>query len=215
VSDAGAFVEVVTFPKGYRQAEHDLFGSLLRTAAHDAKKSRQGELSAASNDVRCLTWVFEDGENGGVVCCSQFEADAIPEGVVAWFSGSADDGVVTVRIAYKHPKAMLPGRVVDNYLGKYASAVPKNPTWHHDWETKDLEKWVELLGTHKDDLVMLQACGAYLTRYDKRSFGLLDALKKRDDPAAYSQALDGVVERLGQVAAERKATARAPGQRGE
>lgn len=58
---------------------------------------------------------------------------------------------------------------------------------------------------YKNDVPLLQAGAAYLTRYDRRSFGLLDALRNRDDAAVFSAALDGVVVRMNQAIAERKA----------
>jgi hypothetical protein len=214
VIDGGAFVEVVTFPKGYRYAAHDLFGSLLRTAAYDEKVSGLGDLSAAANKVRCSPWEYADGGNGGNICYVPVDGGQVQKGVVGWFREVSGDQVITVVIAYQHPRGDLPGQVIDNYLHEYPSEVPAQPTWHLDWETKDLEKWVEVLRTNKDDVQMLQAGAAYLTRYEKRAFGLLDALKKRDDAAAFSQALGGVNDFMTRQVEERK-KAREAAQRGE
>lgn len=209
-----ASVEVVTHAKGYRYAAHDLFGSLLRVAAYDAKESRRGEFAAAAHKVRCMEWEYADETKGGIVCCAEVKGDRGPEGVIAWLKGNPADGVVTVRIAYRHPKALLPGQVIDKYLREYPSDVPDSPTWHHDWETKDIEKWRDVLQTHKGDTLMLQAGAMYLMNYDRRAFGLLDALKKRDNPTAFTKALKGVDEKIGRWVEERKKT-KEPGQRGE
>jgi hypothetical protein len=212
-SKGGVSVEIIAFPKGYRFPEHDLFGSLLRTAAQDDKRGGSAELSAAADKVRCAEWEFADGSKGGTVCDAWIRAEQKQNGTVGWFNRSAGEGVVTLSIGYG-PFDGLPGQVIDEYLRKYPSDVPAQPTWHLDWETKDIEKWVEILRANKDDVPMLQAGAAYLTRYEKRSFGLLDALRKRDDAAAFSQALDGVNERMSRWVEERKKASEAR-QKGE
>jgi hypothetical protein len=205
-SKGGVSVEIVTFPKGYRYAPHDLFGSLSRTGEHDKKR-------AEADIVQCPEWKYADHSKGGTVCYAQSIGNQRHDGVVAWFRGNADEGFVTLRIGYSNLDG-LPGQVIDEYMREYPSTVPAQPTWHVDWETKDLEKWTEVLRANKDDLVMLQAGAAYLTRYEKRSFGLLDALKKRDDAAAFSQALGGVNDLMTRQVEERK-KAREAAQRGE
>lgn len=189
-------IEVVTHPKGYRFAPHDLFGSLLRTAAYAVKTTRQLDLSAGVAGVQCMEWEFLDKTQGGIVCHSQVTTGRFPEGVVGWFTGNPDDGYVTVRIAYRHPKGLLPGQVIDKFLREHPSEVPKNPMWHHDWETKDIEKWMAHLDENKDDLLILQAGAAYLTRYDRLSFGLLESLQQRDNPDNFSKSRKGVNERM-------------------
>jgi hypothetical protein len=212
-SKGGVSVELVTFPKGYRYAPHDLFGSLSRTDVQAKKRLGPSNVTPGTDSVQCVEWEYTDHTKGGTVCYAQVAVDQKHDGVVAWFKGNADEGFVTVRIGYSNLDG-LPGQVTDEYLREHPSDVPAQPTWHVDWETKDLEKWTDVLKANKDDLVMLQAGAAYLTRYEKRAFGLLDALKKRDDAAAFSQALDGVSERMSRLVDERK-KAREAAQRGE
>lgn len=191
-------VEVVKFPKGYLYAPHDVFGLLSK---------------GSTDTVKFRAWEYADGSRGGIVCSYSYEQEEQKQkGSVLWFHGNADEGFVTIIVGYTDLDG-APGMVIDDLLREHASDVPENPTWHHDWETKDLEKWTEVLKANKGDLQMLQAGAAYLMRYDKRSFGLLDALKKRDDAAAYSDALDAVVTRLGEVVTERKQKAKEAGQR--
>jgi hypothetical protein len=215
INEGVAVVQVVTFPKRYRYAPHDAFCSLLRTAAYDEKLSGPGDLSVAALKVRCTQWEFADGTKGGTICYVHKAASGIgPTGSVRWIAGTPERGLVSVGIGYRNLTG-LPGQVIDKYLREYPSSVPENPTWHIDWETKDLEKWAEMLRASKDELRMLQVGAAYLTRYNSRSFGLLDALRKRDDAVAFSESLDEVVERISRVVAERKAESRESGQRDE
>jgi len=210
-----AEIQVATFPKGYRYAAHDAFGSLLLTAAYDEKLSGPGDLSLAVSKVRCTQWDFADGTKGGTICYVHKATSGIgPTGSVRWVGEVPEGGVVSVGIGYRNLMG-LPGQLIDKYLREYPSNVPENPTWHIDWETKDLEKWAELARTYKDDVTMLQAGAAYLTRYDKRSFGLLDALRQRDDAVAFSRALGGAVEHMTRLVEERKKKAKDADQKGE
>lgn len=207
-SKGGVSVEIVTFPKGYRDAPHDLFGSLLGLGAHDRKRVDP------SDNVHCVEWEYADHGQGGTVCYTESESTQKHDGAVCWYNGNVDEGFVTVRIGYSNLDG-LPGQVIEKYLREYPSDVRANPTWQLDWETKDIEKWTELLRAYKDDVPILRAGAVYLTRYEKRSFGLLDALRKRDDTVAFSQALNDVVERMSRAVAERKEKAREPGNRGD
>lgn len=206
LSESVAYVQVVNYPVGYRYAAHDTFGVLLVSAAHDEKVRGTGDMSAASKKLNCIEWEFADKTKGGVVCHVETPVNGTKGGLIRWVSGKTDACTTSVSIAYLGLDG-LPGQLVDKYLHDYPSSVPKDPSWHLDWETKDLEKWADVLNSNKDDRLMLQVGAAYLVRYDKQSYGLLDALRKGDDATGFPKALDDVVGRIGQVVTERKAKA--------
>jgi len=188
-SNGRVSVEVVKFPKGYGFVPHDLFGLLSK---------------ANNESITFRAWEYADGSQGGVVCSYSYGQDGQKQkGGVLWFHGNVEEGFETVIIGYNNLDG-VPGIVVDDYLRKYPSDLPPDPTWHVDWHTKDLQKWANVLLANKEDVVMLQAGAAYLMRYDKLSFGLFDALRQSDNTASGSQALDAVIERLSQEAAKRR-----------
>jgi hypothetical protein len=124
--------------------------------------------------------------------------------LIGWYN-LTDDGRRTVLVSFEHLRE-VPWQLVDHLLMQFPSTIALSDDGTRDWETRDLEKWSDVLKAHRGDVSILRAGATYLTRYDKRSFGLFDALRDREDAIAFSQALADVHERISQAMAQRKAT---------
>lgn len=205
-ADGTAYVEVIIYPIGYKYAMHDLLGYLLsKVAAPQGKKAerQQRRFNAGEETLRCQAWGQRTGADAQIVCDVLVEETEREDGVVGWLSAHANGQPIAIRIGYRGLGG-LPSEVIEELLAEYASVSPDAIPSSDAWETRDIEKWADLLQANKDDLRMLQAGAVYLTRYHSRSFGLLDALNERGDPAAFAQTWDDMQERMRRAIAERR-----------
>ncbi len=192
-----ASVEVVHHDAGYRYALHDLLGYVRALAGYSPPgdplaRATNGDEEAAKPEERAkfVDWTESPGAVGRIVVCVQSENPT--EFAAAWFSEVG--GKQTTIIIRCEDLPGWPVSLIDKYLAEYPSTLTSDEPWLTDWAAADLAKWVDLLRSRRHDEIVLQAATFQLREYkDQQAFGIFEARRHRNDPAALGRELDKVV----------------------
>ncbi len=192
-----ATVEVVRHDLAYSYVVHDLYGFLQAASAHPSRMPPQPRQSEGSSKdvegrIKLIDWPIKGGREGQQVWCVRNQDEQTGQGVVAWYSERAEQHT-TVVIRYEDLPG-IPVNVVNDYLAEYPSALATVQTQVQNWEANDLQKWMHVL--RADDKSAHQLAWLHLQRYDRASFGLLEASSKRNEPEAYAEAVEQVIANI-------------------
>jgi hypothetical protein len=124
-------------------------------------------------------------------------------GVIGWYCEAGQE-VTTVLIRYGGLNG-LPYQVIEATLAELPSTVERNDLRATNWVTDDLAKWADILATRRDDRIAIESAGARLMQHDRASFGVLEALRHRNDPTAFNAALDEAIRKIEARASELQA----------
>ncbi|RMD60140.1 hypothetical protein D6833_10315, partial [Candidatus Parcubacteria bacterium] len=174
-------VEIVDHPPKYSYAKHDFFGAFFAAYREEKNKGDPGSAKDV-NPVQYVEWQRADSSRPEIICVLMNRSDEGYYGLVGWYT-EIGSNLTTVMMRFG-TRGGLPRSVIDEFLDKYPSSIAGTLPSLASWEEDDIEKWRDILATKSDDVRILPTAVAYLRRYDRRAFGLLNAMQKGDDPAA-------------------------------